>query len=183
LIASLVSQLSFSRMKTLYLACALGLAVTLTGCAGYRLGGHKPTHLTHVTKLAVPTFENLTLEPRLGSLVTNSIIKQIQNSGGYQIVSMEDAEAVLEGQITRVDRSQFRADRRNVLRTSQLLMTLRTEYVIKDAGNKAVIHRGRASADSYTILDSNIQNSEAQALEDASQRLAATVATDITEGW
>lgn len=170
-------------MKTLFLACTLGLAVMLTSCAGYRLGGQKPAHLTHVTKLAVPTFENDTLEPRLGALLTNSIIKQLQNSGGYQIVALKDAEAILEGKITRVDRSQFRADRRNVLRTSQLLMTLRTEYVIKDSGNKGIIHRGRASADSYTILDSNIQNSEAQALEDASQRLASTVATDITEGW
>lgn len=170
-------------MKTSLLACALGLAVSLTSCAGYRLGGQKPAHLSNVKKLAVPTFENQTLEPRLGSLVTNAIIKQIQNSGGYEIVSMEDAEAVLDGKVINVDRSQFRSDRKNVLRTSQLLMTLRTEYVIKDAGSGSTIHRGRSSADSYTILDSNIQNSESQALEDAAQRLAANVASDITEGW
>lgn len=171
-------------MKTSLLACAaLGLVLTLTGCAGYTLGGNKPAHLAHVTKLAVPTFENQTLEPRLASLVTNAIIKQIQNSGGYEIVSMQDAEAVLDGRVINVDRSQFRSDRRNVLRTSQLLMTLRTEYVIKDAGSGSTIHRGRTSADSYTILDANIQNSEAQALEDAAQRLAANVAADITEGW
>ncbi len=170
-------------MKNSLLCCALGLVVTLTGCAGYQLGGQKPAHLQRVTKLAVPTFENLTLEPRLGSLVTNAIIKQIQNSGGYEIVAMKDAEAVLEGKIIDVNRSQFRADRRNVLRTSQLLMTLRTEYTITEAGSTNIIHRGRGSADSYTILDRNIQNSEAQALEDAAQRLAVNVASDITEGW
>lgn len=170
-------------MKKSLFACGLGLIVTLTGCAGYQLGGQKPAHLIKVTKLAVPTFENLTLEPRLGSLVTNAIIKQIQNSGGYEIVSMENAEAVLDGKVINVDRSQFRSDRRNVLRTSQLLMTLRTEYIIKESGSGTTLHRGRSSADSYTILDSNIQNSEAQALEDAAQRLAANVAADITEGW
>lgn len=170
-------------MKISLFACAFGLVVSLTGCAGYQLGGQKPAHLTKVTKLAIPTFENQTLEPRLGSLVTNAIIKQIQNSGGYEIVSLADAEAVLDGKVINVDRSQFRSDRRNVLRTSQLLMTLRTEYIIKDAGSGSTIHRGRTSADSYTILDSNVQNSEAQALEDAAQRLAANVAADITEGW
>ncbi len=170
-------------MKISLLACVFGLLVSLTGCAGYQLGGQKPAHLTNVTKLAIPTFENQTLEPRLGSLVTNAIIKQIQNSGGYEIVSLADAEAVLDGKVINVDRSQFRSDRRNVLRTSQLLMTLRTEYIIKDAGSGSTIHRGRTSADSYTILDSNVQNSEAQALEDAAQRLAANVAADITEGW
>lgn len=170
-------------MKLPALACLFVSLLALTGCAGYQLGGNKPAHLANVTKLAVPTFENQTLEPRLGSVVTNAIIKQIQNSGGYEIVSMDDAEAVLDGKVVNVDRSQFRSDRQNVLRTSQLLMTLRTEYVIKDSGSGSVIHRGRASADSYTILDSNIQNSEAQALEDAAQRLAATVASDIAEGW
>lgn len=170
-------------MKTLFLACALGLITTLTGCSGYTLGAQKPAHLAHVTKLAIPTFENLTLEPRLGSLVTNAIIKQVQNSGGYEIVSSDNAEAVLAGRIVSVDRSQFRADRRNVLRTSQLLMSLRVDYVITDKGTNAAIHRGRASGDSYTILDTNIQNSEAQALEDAAQRLSVNVASDITEGW
>lgn len=170
-------------MKTVFLACAIGVAVSLCSCAGYNLGGQKPAHLTKITKLAIPTFENLTLEPRLNSLLTNAIIKQVQNSGGYEIVAIKDAEAVLEGKVSGVDRSQFRSDRRNVLRTSQLLMTLRTEYVIKEAGSNTVIHRGRGSADSYTLLDANIQNSESQALEDAAQRLAATVASDITEGW
>jgi hypothetical protein len=116
-------------------------------------------------------------------LVTNAIIKQIQNSGGYEIVSIDKAEAVLEGRVTNVDRSQFRADRRNVLRTSQLLMTLRVDYNIKDSVRNVLIHRGRAAADSYTILDANIQNSETQALEDAAQRLSVNVASDITEGW
>lgn len=170
-------------MKTISRSCALLLAFVLTGCAGYRLGSQKPAHLAHVTKLAIPTFENQTLEPRLGSVVTNAIIKQVQNAGGYEIVSKENAEAVLEGQIFSVDRSQFRSDRANVLRTSQLLLTLRVDYTIRDAGTNTIIHRGRTTADSYTILDSNIQNSEAQALEDAAQRLSINVASDITEGW
>lgn len=170
-------------MKTIFRACAFGLAIALTSCAGYRLGAQKPAHLGHVTKLAIPTFENQTLEPRLGSVVTNAIIKQVQNAGGYEIVSIDNADAVLEGQIFSVDRSQFRSDRDNVLRTSQLLLTLRVDYTIRDTGTNTIIHRGRTTADSYTILDANIQNSEAQALEDAAQRLSTNVATDISEGW
>jgi hypothetical protein len=161
----------------------LGLLALLPGCAGYHLGGQKPTHLARVTKLAVPTFENLTLEPRLNSLVTNAIIKQLQINGGYEIVSIDQAEAVLEGQVKRVDRSQFRSDRNNVLRTSQLLLRLGSEYVIRDTASNAILHTGRATAESYTILDRNIQISETQALEDAAQRLAASVASDLTEGW
>ena len=171
-------------MKKLILPFALGiLTFALSGCAGYRLGGQKPAHLTGITKLAVPTFENLTLEPRLGSLLTNAVIKQLQVNGGYEIVSKDDAEAVLEGKVSGIDRSQFRSDRNNVLRTSQLLMRLHSDYVIRDPNSGSAIHTGRASANSYIVLDANVQLSEAQALEDAAQRLAAAIANEVTEGW
>lgn len=155
----------------------------LSSCAGYTLGGQKPTHLTGITKLAVPTFENQTLEPRIASTVTNALIKQIQIDGSYQIVSEDEAEAVLHGSVTRVSRSQFRSDRRNVLRTSQLQLTLSTQFTITDTTSGRPIHKGSSSASSYVILDSNIQNSEAQALDDAAQRLSGSIANEISEGW
>lgn len=171
-------------MKKYFLPFVLGLSLlSLTGCAGYSLGGKKPAHLAGITKLAVPAFENMTLEPRLGALVTNALIKQIQVDGSYQIVRKEDADAVLEGRVSGVDRSQFRSDRTNVLRTSQLLMRLVSDFTIRDPNSGAEIHKGRASATSYVVLDSNVQNSEAQALEDAAQRLAATISNQISEGW
>jgi hypothetical protein len=90
---------------------------------------------------------------------------------------------VLEGTISRVDRSQFRSVRRNVLRTSQLQMRLVVSYAVKDTASGRVIHSGGASGMSYVILDSNVQNSEAQALDDAAQRAATTIANEISEGW
>ena len=170
-------------MTTRFTLLALNLCLLFTGCAGYHLGGQKPKHLAGVTKLAVPTFENLTLEPRLASVVTNALIKQIQIDGSYQIVPKDQAEAVLEGSINRVDRTQFRSARGNVLRTSQLQMRLTCGFVIRDTGNGMAIHSGNASANSYVILDTNVQNSEAQALDDAAQRLAANLAVEISEGW
>ncbi|MFO1486493.1 MAG: LPS assembly lipoprotein LptE [Verrucomicrobiaceae bacterium] len=159
------------------------LCLLLSGCAGYTLGGQKPAHLRQITKLAVPTFENLTLEPRLGVLLTNAIIKQLQMHGSYQIVPRNEAEAVLEGKIMRINRSQFRSDRNNILRTSQILASLSSSYTIRDTASGTALHNGSAAADSYIILDSNLQLSETQLLEDAAQRLAANLANDISEGW
>jgi hypothetical protein len=170
-------------MKTLLPLLALSLSLLLSNCAGYQLGGQKPKRLVSITKLAVPTFDNQTLEPRLSSVVTNSLIKQIQLDGSYQIVSKDNAEAVLEGTISRVNRSQFRSVRRNVLRTSQLQITLSVTYSIRDAASGQSLHVGSATGTSYVILDTNVQNSEAQALEDAAQRLANNLANEISEGW
>lgn len=164
------------------LLCLAPFCLFFSGCAGYTLGGQKPAHLRHITKLAVPAFENLTLEPRLAVLVTNAIIKQLQNHGSYQIVPRGEAEAVLEGKIQNIQRSQFRSDRNNILRTSQILGTLNCSYIIKDSGG-VLLHNGSAAADSYIILDANLQLSETQLLEDAAQRLAINVANEVSEGW
>jgi len=170
-------------MKKLSLILLSTISLLASGCAGYQLGGVKPNHLANVTKIAVPTFENLTLEPRLGVLVTNAVIKQIQMDGSYQIVSRDEAEAVLEGRVANVDRGQFRAVRNNVLRTSQLLVRLRTDYKLVDPLNGTPIHRGRALGESYVVLDPNFQLSEQQAMEDAAQRMATTLVSEIAEGW
>ena len=167
-----------------FFTCLLPVLILgLTGCAGYQLGGAKPQHLAGVTKIAIPGFTNQTLEPRLGALVTNAVIKQIQADGSYQVVSRDEAEAVLEGIVMTVDRSQFRAVRNNVLRTSQLLVRLRTDYKLVSTADNTVLHRGRAWGESYIVLDPNFQLSEAQALEDAAQRLSLTMTSELSEGW
>ena len=157
-------------------------AVILSSCAGYQLGNSKPAHLQNVTKLYVPTFTNNTLEPRLAVLVTNAVIKQIQASGSYEIVGADQADATLEGKIDNVDRSQFRSVRNNTLRTRELLVRLKTDYKIVDpSGTK--VHSGRVIGESYVVLDPNFQTSERQAFSEAAERMAVTLATEISDGW
>jgi len=169
-------------MKSLFLLLA-SACLLLSGCAGYTLGSHKPAHLSKITKIAVPTFENLTLEPRLAVLVTNAVIKQLQNHGSYQIVSKSEAEAVLQGKISNINRTQFRSDLNNVLRTSQIMASLVCTFTVTDSASGKLLHNGSASADSYIILDANLQLSETQLLEDAAQRLAFSLADQVSEGW
>ena len=168
-------------MKNIFVLL-LPLCLVLSGCAGYRLGAQKPSQLSHIQRLAIPTVENLTLEPRLGVLVTNAIIKQVQNHGSYEIVNRRQADAVLVGTVRNIYRSQFRSDRTNILRTSQMLMTIEIQYRIEDHNGK-VLHNNYANGESYVILDANVQISETQALEDAAQRAAINLANDISEGW
>ena len=158
------------------------IALALTSCAGYQLGNNKPAHLQSVTKLYVPTFKNNTLEPRLAVLVTNTVIKQLQASGAYEIVNADQADATLQGEIESVNRSQMRAVRNNTLRTQQLLVRLKTDYKLIDpSGTK--IHSGRVLGESYVVLDPNFQTSERQAFSEAAERMAVTLASEISDGW
>jgi outer membrane lipopolysaccharide assembly protein LptE/RlpB len=166
-----------------WLPTLLALAsLLLTGCSGYQIGGSKPQRLTHITKLHVPTFENQTLEPRLAVLVTNAVIKQLQMDGAYEIVTADEAEGVLKGRISDIDRSQWRSVRTNTLRTRELLVRLRIDYRITD-GSGTSAHSGRVSGESYVVLDPNFQTSERQALSEAAERMSAALVNDITDGW
>jgi hypothetical protein len=115
-------------------------------------------------------------------LVTTAVIKQIQLSGAYQIVSQDEADATLIGEIDTVDRSQFRAVRSNTLRTSELLVRLLVNYKIVDT-SEARIHTGRVSADSNVVLDPNFQTSERQAFTDVAERLSHRLVDEISDGW
>lgn len=159
------------------------IALALSSCAGYRIGPSKPAHMAGIAKLAVPTFTNETLEPRLAVLLTNAVIKQLQVDGTYQIAPKDSADAVLECKITRINRSQFRAVRTNVLQTSELRVDLQVDYRVKEAGTDAILHNGRVNGGSTIVLDPNFQLSEHQAMEEASQRIANTLVNEIAEGW
>ena len=73
--------------------------VTLTGCLGYHIGPVKPYYLRDVHTIAVPTFKNHTLVPRIEVLVTDTVIKQLQQDGTFQIASGENADATLTAEI------------------------------------------------------------------------------------
>jgi hypothetical protein len=169
-------------MKKLVLLLALPALSVLTNCAGYQLGSSKPHQMENVTKLAVPTFKNDTLEPRLEVLVTNALIKKLQMDGAYKIVPRRDADAVLLATIEDIERSQFRSVRSNTLRSSEILDRIVISYKIEDnAGNQLL--KGNERAWSNIVLDPNVQLSERQALADAAERLGISLASRISEGW
>ncbi|MEO5717884.1 MAG: LPS assembly lipoprotein LptE, partial [Chthoniobacterales bacterium] len=90
-------------MKRLFGAALLVLS--LGGCAGYHVGSIQPYALRNVHSIAVPTFDNKTLVPRIAVLVTDTVIKQFQQDGTYHIASDEKADAILKGEITRINRA------------------------------------------------------------------------------
>lgn len=158
------------------------LAFTLSGCAGYHVGSDKPHQMAAVRKLAIPTFKNDTLEPRVDVLVTNAIIKKFQMDGTYQITSVKDADAVLRGTVSDITRRQFRADLNNNLVTTEIQVGFVVKYRVEDK-NGTVLLAGQERDQSNLALDPDFQITERQALADAAERLSFTVASNLTNGW
>ncbi len=169
-------------MKKRFLLLTAVALTSMVGCAGYQPGVNKPKKMAAVTKLAVPTFKNNTLQPRLEVLVTDALIKRLQIAGTYKIVPVNEADAVLYGTIEDITSRQYRAQRNNTLKTSQLLVGLKIKYEVKGV-NDEVLLDGQTDADSTLILDPNFQVTRQQALADAASRLGESLSIEITEGW
>ena len=79
--------------------------------------------------IAVPTFKNETLEPRVEALVTGTVIKQFQQDGTYRIASEDKADAILKGEITRINRIPSRSVARKCARHDEnSALTVRVRY-------------------------------------------------------
>src|SRR5262245_45306124 len=96
-----------------------------------------------VQSIAVPTFKNRTLLPRVEVLVTDTVIKQLQQDGTYKIGSDNDADAVLKGEITRIDRLPARSVRGNVLLTQEFNLRMEVRYTVA-ARDGTALAGGRA---------------------------------------
>jgi len=160
------------------------LLFSLGGCAGYHIGPVQPYYLRAVHKISVPTFENKTLLPRVSVLVTDTVIKQFQQDGTYRIVGDEDADAILQGEITRVSRAPARSVRGNVLATTEFNLSMRVRYSLVDPKSKKPL---RPPADvigtTSFFVGPDITSDQRQALPLAAEELAVRLVSQLSEGW
>ena len=163
---------------TAALAC-LGL----TGCLGYHIGPAKPYYLRDIHTIAIPTFTNKTLIPRVEVLVTDTVIKQFQQDGTYRIASSESADATLSGEIIRISRSPARSVRGNVLATSEFNLAMRLKYRLVGPDGKPLGPSGEVIGTTSFFVGTDVTTDERQALPLATEELANRLVTQLSEGW
>jgi hypothetical protein len=165
-------------------AAALLLAFSLGGCAGYHIGPIQPYYLRAVHNIAVPTFQNNTLIPRISVLITTTVIKQIQQDGTYRITSADRADAILKGEIENIYRSPARSVRGNVLATAEFNLVLRLRYSVVDRKTgKTLANPAEVLGTTTFFVGDDVTTDERQAIPLAAEGLAEHLVTQISEGW
>jgi hypothetical protein len=161
---------------------ALLLAFLFEGCAGYTLGPAKPAYLAQVHSIAVPTFGNITLSPRIEVLVTSTVIKQFQQDGTFRIANEDQADAILKAEIVAVGRSPARSVRGNVLSTTEFNLSLIVKYSLIGHDGKVLTTAG-ASGNTSFFVGSDVSTDERQAMPLAAEELAKQLVSQLSEGW
>jgi len=172
----------FPRVLLRSLVALAAPVLLLVGCAGYSVGPIKPARLASVNSIAVPTFKNMTLEPRSSVLVTNEVVKRLQNDGSFTVASSASADALLKGTLVEIRRRPLRSARFNTLRTREMEFEIFIDFVLEDTRTREVLADGRARGSSHIFLDENFQLTEHQALNEAAAVAARDLVTRLSEG-
>ncbi len=185
---------------------SLFAAALLSGCAGYELGNVKPSVYAGIDNIHIPVFKNDTLEPRLSSLVTNAVIKEIQADGTYRVSNRGSADAVLVGRITKIDKQQLRAARTDTLKSQELSVYLYLDFRLEDPVTGEEIrstvpqedspkekqtemdppiysHQGSVVGSTIQFVDASFQVGERAALSVAAEDGAKKLVSYLANGW
>ena len=159
------------------------LCLAIYGCLGYHVGPVKPYYLQEIHTVAVPTFKNRTLVPRVEVLVTDTVIKQFQQDGTFQITSDDKADATLSGEISHINRLPARSVRGNVLATTEFNLALSVIYSLNTRDGKQLAGGGEITGTTSFFVTSDPTTDERQALPLATEDLATRLVTELSEGW
>jgi hypothetical protein len=160
------------------------LAFVLSSCAGYQPGGIKPSAMRNVKSIAVPMFKNDTLHPRAEALATSAAVDAFVLDGTYCIAALDNADAVLEAHVFKIEYSQIRASRIDSMRPEELQNTVTLNWTLKDAKNPIkVLASGSSIGTSRLFVDSNLQTARDNALPDALERATESMVSRLSNGF
>jgi hypothetical protein len=168
-------------VKTLALLVPL---FSLVSCAGYQLGGVKPASLANVKTVTVPMFSNSTQHPRAEALATSAVANAIVQDGTYRISTLDQADAVLEGNLREIRYSTIRGTRLDTLLPEELANTVTLSWTLRDARNPTkILASGTSTGSSQLFVSSNLQTARNNALPEALERAGEALVSRIANGY
>ena len=147
------------------------------------MGPVKPSVLRDIHAVAVPTFENKTLLPRIEVLITDSVIKQLQQDGTYRIANENNADAILKAEITDISRTPARSVRGNVLATTEFNLIMHVKYKLETPSGTVLMPSAEVVGTTSFFVGTDVTTDERQALPLAAEELASHLVTQLSEGW
>jgi hypothetical protein len=160
------------------------ISLILTSCAGYHLGGNKPSHLAHVKGIQVPLFVNDTQLTRADAYATNSAVDAIVRDGTYKITSPDKADAILQGIVESADYKQVSSSRYDTLRSLELSMEITIAWTLVDASNPGhVLEQGKSKGLTRLFAGDNLQVARTNALPDALRRASEDMVSKLADGF
>jgi outer membrane lipopolysaccharide assembly protein LptE/RlpB len=112
------------RLRVVRALLPAALLLVAGGC-GYSLKGNLPDHLKTVS---VPVFTNRTTEAGAESTITSAVVNAFTSNGRLRVVSLDEADSVLDGEITGYSVQSLTYDSKLNLRSYRLTVTMNVRF-------------------------------------------------------
>ena len=162
------------------------LALSLQGCAYTSRNALPP----HFKRIAVPVFTNKTYiddyTRKLEVEVTDSTRNAFIQAGELKITRREEADLILEGEVTKLDREMLRTDRFGD--PAEVRLTIRARISIYDVKEAKYLLRNELISNTEKKNESGVYNlrrgeDEGFARQKAVEDIGRTIARRVTERW
>jgi len=100
----------------------------LCGCAGYQIG-NQSLYPLEIRTVYVPMFQSNSFRRNLGERLTEAVVKEIELSTPYKVVSDPNADSVLSGRIVEETKQVLVPDLSGDARESQVNMKVEVSWV------------------------------------------------------
>jgi len=164
----------------------LPLCAVLCSCANYKMGSTpKGAGFEDIRILYVPTAVNETDETAVPGPVTNAILQEIDRDGTFRHARKDEADAILEVTVKKIERSPIQQSVEQYLTTLQYQLTLTVEYRVYSLKDKKEVI-GKTLISGYTtfFVQGDQTESQRQALPLAAQSAAQNLVTSLaSRGW
>jgi hypothetical protein len=151
-----------------HLLAGLVLACLVGGC-GYSvgMGGNLPSHIKTV---AVPIFVNSTQQPAVESVITAAVINAFVTSGRLKVVSVREADSILEGDIIgyHLDSIAYNPQ----INVTEYRLRVRVNILFRDVRQNTTLYK-QDGLEQWADFRVQGQVSETLAREDQAARQAA----------
>lgn len=156
------------------------VAASLCSC-GYHLGGIKPDNMQNMNTFCVDVFENNTVQPAAGMLMTSAMTNALQSDGTYKLASRSEADFIVSGAVTQIERDSIMTSSEDSYVSKQLQIEVHVKYNVTDrrTGKKLSASEIEERADFFNSIGST-QNSMEVALSYALRRAADSITLLLT---
>jgi hypothetical protein len=157
------------------------LAVTLAGCAGYKLG---PTNGIPAgsRSVRVQPFVNRTHEPRVPEYLAISMRKLLQQDGTFRLETSGSPDILVSGEITRFERTGLSYQTNDVLTPQEYTLTLVARVVAVDVNSGKTNLNREVSGFTYILIGNDQSSAERQAIPMLADNVARNAVSLMVDG-
>lgn len=163
----------------------LMVAMVPAGCAshaseGWTMGN---AYSDKWSTISIPIVKNLTYEREMGYLLTNALIREVENRTPWRVTSSAEADTLLQVEITDVDLQALSQSRLTKLNQENLVQ-LKTDWTWEDLSSNNTIAAWDGMGSEGLFLSSNpleepIELGKLQAVEN----MARAIVDRMTAAW